>query len=198
MPSVEWRPIAFASWTLSKAESNYAQIERETLSIVFGVKKFHQYLFGRKFTLLKDHRPFTSIFDPHTGLPSLAASRMQRWALLLSAHQYDIKYQHGNADGLSRLPLPVTHTEQTRAELFYFKEMTAAPVTSTHVKKHTRTDPVMSEVLDIITCGRRGELTPSLKPYLVRRNRLSVSLDAYCGALLLCHYSTTAERESAW
>ena len=121
MPSGEERPIAFASRTLSKAESNYAQIEQEALSIVFGVK--YQYLFRRKFTLLMDHRPLTSIFGPHTGLPSLAASRMQRWALLLSAHQYDIKYKksdlHGNADGLSRLPLPVAHTEPTQAEIFY-------------------------------------------------------------------------------
>lgn len=178
MPSGEERPIAFASRTLSKAESNYAQIEREALSIVFGIKKFHQYLYGRKFTLLTDHRPLTSIFGPHTGIPSLAASRMQRWALILSAHQYDIKYrksdQHGNADGLSRLPLPVTHSETTQAEIFYFKEVSAAPVTSTQVKKHTHTDPVMSEVMDIVTRGRGGEKTPSLKPYLMRRNELSV------------------------
>lgn len=178
MPSGEERPIAFASRTLSKAESNYAQIEREALSIVFGVKKFHQYLFGRKFTLLTDHRPLTSIFGPHTGIPSLAASRMQRWALLLSAHQYVIKYrksdQHQNADGLSRLPLPVTHTEPEPTEIFYFKEVAATPVTSSHVKRHTRTDPVLSEVLDIVTRGRGGEMTPSLKPYLVRQNELSV------------------------
>ena len=126
MPSGVERPIAFASRTLSKEESNYAQIEREALSIVFEVKKFHQYLFGRKFTLLTDHQPLTSIFGPHTGIPSLAASRMQRWALLLSAHQYDIKYrwsdQHQNTDRLSRLPLPVTHPEPTQAEIFYLKE----------------------------------------------------------------------------
>uniref|UniRef100_A0A4W5R0Y7 Reverse transcriptase/retrotransposon-derived protein RNase H-like domain-containing protein n=1 Tax=Hucho hucho TaxID=62062 RepID=A0A4W5R0Y7_9TELE len=139
MPSGEERPIAFASRTLSKAESNYAQIEREALAIVFGVKKFHQFLFGRLFTLLTDHRPLTSIFGPHTGIPSLAASRMQRWAFLLSAHQYDIKYrrseQHCNADGLSRLPLPVAHTDHSQAEIFYFKEVTNAPVTSVQVKK---------------------------------------------------------------
>jgi hypothetical protein len=100
---------------LSKAEGNYAQIEHEALTIVFGVKKFHPFLFGRRFTLLTDHKHLTSIFGPHTDIPLLAASCMQRWALLLSAHQYNIKYrrseQHCNADGLSRLPLPVTHTE---------------------------------------------------------------------------------------
>lgn len=75
MPSGEERLISFASRTLSKAESNYTQIKCEALSIVFGVKKFHQYLFGRKFTLLTDHQPQTSIFGPHTGIPSQATSR---------------------------------------------------------------------------------------------------------------------------
>ncbi|XP_053278106.1 uncharacterized protein K02A2.6-like [Pleuronectes platessa] len=178
MPSGEERAIAFASRTLSKAESNYAQIEREALSIIFGIKKFHQFLFGKRFTLLTDHRPLTSIFGPHTGIPSLVASRMQRWALLLSAHQYDIKYrraeQHCNADGLSRLPLPVSHTKHSEAKIFYFKEVSNTPVTSAYVKKFTRTDPAMSEVMDIITHGRERELSDSLKPYLVRRNKLTV------------------------
>lgn len=159
-------------------ERNYAQIEREALCIVFGVKKFHQYLFGRKFTLLTNHRPLTSIFGPKKGIPSLAASRLQRWALLLSAHQYEIRYrksdQHQNADGVSRLLLPVKLAEPTKAEIFYFKNVAAAPVTATHVRKHTRTDPILSEVVDIITKVRRGEMTSNFKPYLVRRAELLV------------------------
>ena len=103
---------------------------------------------------------------------------MQRWALLLSAHQYDIKYRksglHGNADGLSRLPLPVADAEPTQAEIFYLKDVTAAPVTSAHVKKHTHTDPVMYEVLGMVICGRGGKMSPRLKHYLVRKNKLSV------------------------
>jgi len=37
-------PIAYASRTLSNAERNYSNLEREALSLVFGVKKFHQYI----------------------------------------------------------------------------------------------------------------------------------------------------------
>jgi hypothetical protein len=59
--------------------------------------------------LLTDHKPLTSIFGPNKGIPTLAAARLQRWALLLSAYTYEIKYRptqnHANADILSRLPL---------------------------------------------------------------------------------------------
>ncbi|CAM4647097.1 unnamed protein product [Lepidochelys kempii] len=133
MPLGQERPIAFASHTLSKAETNYAQIEHEALGIVFGIQKFHQYLFGRKFTLLTNHRPLTSIFGPSTGIPPLATSRMQCWALLLSAHTYEIKYRkstlHGNADGLSRLPLPVKHQDSAQKEIFYLEHVENTPIT---------------------------------------------------------------------
>ena len=51
------RPVAFASRFLKPAEKGYAQLHKEGLSIVFGVKKFNQYLLGRRFTILSDHKP---------------------------------------------------------------------------------------------------------------------------------------------
>ncbi|KAL0150485.1 hypothetical protein M9458_054302 [Cirrhinus mrigala] len=178
MPNGQEKPIAFASRSLSKAETNYAQIECEELSIVFGVRKFYQYIFGRKFTLLTDHRPLTVIFGPYHGIPSLAASRMQRWALLLSAHTYDIKYRkselHGNADGLSRLPLADQVKEAKVAEIFYFSQVERAPVTAAQVRKGTRKDPVLSKVMDF-AMTRKGENNDLLlKQYITRRHELSV------------------------
>ena len=75
---------------------------------MFGIKKFHQYLFGRRFSLLTDHRPLTLLLGPKRDIPVLAAPRLQRWAIQLSVFQYDIEYRaskdHANADALSRLP----------------------------------------------------------------------------------------------
>ena len=109
----EERPIAFASRTL---ECNYAQIEKEALGIVFGVCKFHQYLYGRKFILLTDHKPLTTIFGSKRGVPALAAARLQCWAVQLAAYEYDIEFcptaRHANADGLSRLPLGGSYVEE--------------------------------------------------------------------------------------
>ena len=36
------RPIAFTSHSLTKSEGNYAQLEKEALSLIFGIKKFHR------------------------------------------------------------------------------------------------------------------------------------------------------------
>lgn len=58
LPNGDEKPVAFASRTLSKPERNYAQLEKEALAIIFGIKKFHKYVYGRAFT---DHKPLTTI-----------------------------------------------------------------------------------------------------------------------------------------
>lgn len=92
MPDGSERPVAFASRTLSPSETNYSQLEKEALSLIFGLHRFDQYVYGRRFTLLTDHKPLVTLLGPKTGIPPLAAARSQRWALFLSSHTYDIQY----------------------------------------------------------------------------------------------------------
>ena len=67
------------------------------------VNKYHQYLYGQRFTLVTDHKPLLAILGPEKGIPSLAAApRLQRWSILLAAYLY-IEFKptkdHSNADG---------------------------------------------------------------------------------------------------
>ena len=104
------RPIAFASSLLALAEKRYSQLEKEGLAIIFGIKKFHMYLFGRRFEILSDHKLLQHLFQATKATPVMASARIQRWALILGGYDYAIAYKpgekHGNADSLSRLPLP--------------------------------------------------------------------------------------------
>lgn len=70
------RHIDFVSGSLSKAEQNFAQIEREALSIVFGIRKFHHYQYRWKFFLRTDYRSLAMILSPCKAIPSMAAGRL--------------------------------------------------------------------------------------------------------------------------
>ena len=74
-----------------KPNRKYAQLDKEGLSIVFGVKKIHQYLFSHKSTIYSDRKPLQHIFAESCPIPALASAHIQRWALTLSAYNYDIQ-----------------------------------------------------------------------------------------------------------
>ena len=188
MPDGTERPIAFASRSLSKAERNYAQIDKEALATVWGVKKFHNYLFGRNFTLLTDHEPLTSIFHPSKSLPAVTAARLQRYALFLAGFDYTIMYKntkcHGNADGLSRLPLHSETTEESDpVGLFYSTQFEPLPVTAEQVKRETQRDPLLVKVHDLVMKGWAIPQDEQIKPFYQRKDELTV----HCGVLMLGH-----------
>lgn len=96
------KSTASASRTLSTADKNYSQFEKEALTILFRVKKFHLYLFGRFFTLVTDYRPLVRIFGPKTGVPKMAAARIQRCVLIMAGYKCEIQFklskENTNAD----------------------------------------------------------------------------------------------------
>ena len=82
------RPIAFASCTLSKSQKNYSQLDKEAFSIIFGLKRFHQFLYGRPFKIITDHKPLLELLGAHRPVPAHVAARLQRWALILASYNY--------------------------------------------------------------------------------------------------------------
>ena len=178
-------PIAYASRTFTPAERNYAQLEKEALSLVFGVRKFHKHLYGRRFTLYTDHKPLTTILGPKTGIPPLAAARLQRWALILSAYTYDLQFkptkEHANADGLSRLPLTTTEDmsddDDTAPTIFNVSQIEHLPVTFSQLKVATRQDPIVSRVLRYTRQGWPSWVPRVLQPFWTKRLELSLEGD---------------------
>ncbi|XP_064458842.1 uncharacterized protein K02A2.6-like [Ornithodoros turicata] len=183
------RPIARASKTLTSAEKKYAQIEREALAIIFGVKKFHEYLWGRRFTLYTDHKPLTTIFGPYKGIPVTTANRLQRWALILMSYSYDIIYKPttdiGNADGLSRIavgPDPlfdkliqeeVNHVDVPPSHLADI----SFPISADDIAKETASDPLFSRLYRYILEGWPSHVPPDAEPFAARQTELTVLSD---------------------
>ena len=178
MPDGTERPVAFAPRTLTKAEKGYAQLEKEALSLIFGVKKGHKYIYGQECTLLTDHHPLKTLFGKKTGVPPLAAERLQRWSLILSAYHYEIKHrkgsEHSNADAMSRLPCnePSQPLEQS---IFHFTTVDDLPISSKEIREAAQSDPTLSRVLDY-TLNRWPDKSSdeNLKPYYYQRVELSI------------------------
>ena len=181
MPSGEEKPIGFASRTLTKAERNYAHLDKEALSIIFGVKRYHQYLHGRQFVIKTDHKPLTHIFSESRIVPTMASGRIQRWALTLGGYDYTIEFKEGksmaNADALSRLPLATQRAEvpQPPEVVHVMEQLDSTPISSTQIRQWTDRDPILSKVRRRVQDGwsDQQERGQDFLPFFRRRDELS-------------------------
>ena len=173
------RPIAYASRSLNAAEQNYAQIDREALSLIFGVTKFRKYILGHHIDLFTDHKPLLGLFGEHKAFPENASARVQRWALILSGYSYRLAYRPGhqnNADALSRLPLPETQpvSELPDAVDHLFNFVDELPVTATDIASETMKDPVLKQVYNFAARGWPSKPPDDIRAFTARRNEISI------------------------
>ena len=95
-------PIAYASRLLSDAEQRYTVTEKELLAIIWAIKHFHHYVYGRRITLMTDHKPLVDL--QNIKQPE---GRLAKLYFKLQQHDITIKYKPGplnsNADFLSRI-----------------------------------------------------------------------------------------------
>lgn len=178
------RPVAMGSRTLHMHERRYSQLDKEATAIMFGIAKFHNYLMGRTFTIVTDHKPLLGIFDPKRPMPTVLSPRLTRIALLLTSHSYNIIYKPGteigNADGLSRWPQPVfEEPEPTLSDVLLMAETPADfPIDIEHIASATKRDRILSRVSHYILGGWPIRVTDSeIRPYWLRRSELSLHED---------------------
>lgn len=104
------KPIAYASKAMTKAEQNYSQIEKEALAVVFGMERFHCYVYAQDVEIWSDHKPLETILNKpmHAAPP-----RLQRLKMRLIKYQYTVMYRRGKnmevADTLSRAYIKAIH-----------------------------------------------------------------------------------------
>ena len=182
LPSGEEKPISYASRTLSNSERNYSQIDKENLAIIFAVKHFHFFLYGKdRFTIYTDHKPLITLFGAHSKLTTLVAARLQRWALTLSAYNYKIEYRtganNGNADSLSRKPLVQTNldaqTDDTTNNVLII-ETIPFNVLNDEMVRETRKDRILSVVRDCLLKGRELPQSAEFLPYTRVKDQLNI------------------------
>lgn len=170
------RPVMFASSSLTPAQANYSQLDREALAVMFAVSKFDRFVWGRQFTLVTDNYPIRRIFSSSRGLPQRTAERLQHWAAILMRYNYKVIHKKAEflcvADTLSRLP-----TKRTIVENHHVKVLSDLPITADVVARETANDPVLSQVLQLARIGwprKSAKLNPEIVPYFKICDNISI------------------------
>ena len=158
----QWMPVAYASRSMTAAERNYAQIEKEQLGVVFACERFHVYIYGRRVIIDTDHCPLIAISRKHL---CDAPPRLQR--LLLRIQKYDLKleYTPGKllvvADTLSRAfsPKQVTSSTESEVHVHVCAIKSGLPVSErkwAELAAATENDGVLQSVISCITDGENN------------------------------------------
>ena len=186
-------PIAYASRRLTAAEQNYAQIEKEALSLTWACEKFETYILGKKIRLITDHKPLIPILSskPLWDVPL----RIQRFRLRLMRYDFEISHCPGKEfflpDCLSRQPFSTTE-EQSELEddTLAFVQAIVTPgnlgisqLMLDRIRAAINEDEIAQKLIKTIHDGipiSRQNLHPEIKKMFSYLNELSI-----CDGLIL-------------
>ena len=179
-----WRPVAYASRSMSETERRYAQIEKEALAVTWACDKFAHYVLGRSFQIETDHKPLVPLLSTKQldNLPP----RVLRFRLRLARYDYCIQHVPGKllytADALSQAPqTEVAESLELQEEVESFIESVSdnLPASKGRLETYQKaqsSDSVCSRVREFCTSGwpKKHLIREELLPYWKVRNSLSL------------------------
>ena len=180
----DWKPVAYASRSMTPTEGRYAQIEKEALAITWACGKFLDYVLGRKFTIETDHKPLIPLLNSK-NLDALPP-RIVCFRLRLAKFNYIVYHVPGKllytADALSRAPVSESADDPLQEEVESFVEaivQTLLPATPQRLREYRKAqeqDAACSQVLRYCTAEwpQKKFISPEIAPYFKFKNNLTV------------------------
>lgn len=173
------KPVSFASRSLSDAEVNYAQIEKEFLAVVFACRKFHYYIYGRSVTVRTDHKPLIEIMKKE--FCKIPSARLQRMKLSLLKYNLKLIYIPGKflyvADLLSRNFNKNDKSPEIEDLNEFIHSVNVTDERLESLKKSLNNDKCLSELNQMIINGwpkNNSALSVDLKFYWKNRNNIFI------------------------
>ena len=201
--------VCYASRALTKTEQNYQNLEREALGTIWGMEKFHYFLYGKEFTLETDQKPLVSIYKKHMVDIS---PRVQRLIVRSFPYQpFNVIYKKGKdipvADALSQVT-PMDPEDNSQLPIIAVNLITAHILMSAHpqdtfsrkldqLRKSAAQDNQLTRLSHYINtgfpCGKKN-LPTDLQEFWNFRDTLSIENGLLtCGSRIIVPHEMRAE-----
>ena len=178
-----WKPVAYASRSMSETERRYAQIEKEALAVTWACDKFSDYILGRPFQIETDHKPLVPLLS--TKQLNSLPPRVLRFRLRLARYDYSIQHVPSKllytADALSRAPLTEVESLELQEEVEAFIESVSDNLPASKGRLETyqeaqSSDSVCSRVKEFCTTGwpKKHLIGAEIRPFWKVRKSLSL------------------------
>nr|XP_055074185.1 uncharacterized protein K02A2.6-like [Misgurnus anguillicaudatus] len=178
-----WKPVAYASKSLSDTEKRYAQIEKEALATTWACERFAEFLIGKHFHIETDHKPLVPLLSSKK-LDELPP-RIQRLRMRLLRFSYTISHVAGKniatADVLSRAPVSDTAEGLSEEDINLYADsvMSSLPATEKRlreIQKHQDDDSTLLQLKKYCVSGwpSKFSIEKVFQPYLSFAGDLSV------------------------
>ena len=164
----ECKPVQFASKALADGERGYGPIEGEMLRVVYGIQKFHHYLYGRRFTVECDHKPLSQISRKSM---SLTPPRLRGMLRSVADYDFELKYRPGREMVLPDVQNRLSQSDKLEVKRTAIRIQSLVDISPLCLKKlqmETESDAVLQKVMELVIIGWPGSpksFEVELRPY---------------------------------